>query len=75
MWPRPRRSTCIDLRNTGWPGAVYCEADAINRLLPQNILAQPSDPRTAKYDQFVLDRERPAKAQPVLPTPPLPDSF
>ena len=74
VWPKPRRSTCIDLRNTGWPGVVYCEADAINRLLPQNILMQASDARTAKHDQFVLDRERPARAA-LPPPPPLPASF
>jgi hypothetical protein len=74
VWPRPRRSTCIDLRNTGWPGVVYCEADAINRLMPQNILMQASDPRTAKHAQFVLDREQPATST-LLPPPPLPGSF
>jgi len=75
VWPRPRRSTCIDLRNTGWPGVVYCEADALNRLLPQNILTQPSDPRTSKHDQFVLDREWPAKSALPPPPPPLAGSF
>jgi len=99
VWPRPRRSTCLDLRNTGWPGVTYCEANAINRLDPQvrvgasrrfaarklssttdaqNIILQPSDPRTNKYDAFKLDR--PPAAKSALPAlrpsqPPLPGSF
>jgi hypothetical protein len=74
VWPRPRRSTCIDLKNTGWPGVVYCEADAINRLLPQNILRQASDGRTAKHEHFELERNEPPAKSP-LPPQPQPSSF
>jgi hypothetical protein len=69
-WPRPRRATCLDLRNTGWPGVVYCEADAARRML------QPSDGRTAKYDTFQLERAAAAadvgRAGARLPPPPPP---
>ncbi len=76
VWPRPKRSTCIDLRNTGWPGVIYCENDPIHRLMPSNILMQPSDPRTSKHEQFVLDREAPAVARFVLPRlPHFPGTF
>jgi hypothetical protein len=60
VWPRPRRSTCIDLKNTGWPGVIYCEEDAVHRMLLRNVIMQPSDPRTGKYTQFQLDRPEPA---------------
>ena len=77
VWPRPRRSTCIDLKNTGWPGVTYCEADPIHRMLPSNTLIQPADARTAKYAQFELERPLPAAAHqhaalqpPPLPAPP-----
>jgi hypothetical protein len=73
VWPRPRRSTCIDLRNTGWPGVVYCEDDPLHRMLPRNVLIQPSDPHTTKYEQFVLDRAAPAP--PGIALPPAPPRF
>ena len=53
---------------------VYCEADALNRLLPSNVIMQSSDPRTSKHDTFELDREWPAKSA-LPPPPPLPSSF
>ncbi len=62
VWPRPRRSTCIDLANTGWPGVIYCEEDAVHRMLPRNVIMQPSDPRTGKFTHFQLDRPEPAAA-------------
>ena len=44
-------------RHAGWPGVVYCEEDAVHRLMPSNIIMQPSDARTGKYAQFQLDRD------------------
>lgn len=56
VWPRPKRSTCLDLRNTGWPGVIYCEMDPVHRMLPRNVVIQPSDGRTDKYQEFKLDK-------------------
>jgi len=38
VWPKPLRSTCIALKNVGFPSMIYCERDAQNRLLPWNLM-------------------------------------
>lgn len=42
VYPRPRRSTCLAMKNVGLPSAVYCEADAQRRYNPLNILLDGS---------------------------------
>lgn len=69
VWPRPRRSTCIDLRNAGWPGVVYCEEDALHRMAPRNVIMQRSDARTAKYNAFELERLTTNAAEVTAPRP------
>ncbi len=50
VWPKPQRSTCIALKNVGFPSLVFCEKDAQNRLMPWNIMVDTrADAHTGKH--------------------------
>jgi Copper type II ascorbate-dependent monooxygenase, N-terminal domain/DOMON domain/Copper type II ascorbate-dependent monooxygenase, C-terminal domain len=42
VWPRVQRSTCIALKNVGFPSLIFCERNAQQRYDPANIMLDAS---------------------------------